>query len=450
MRRGRPLRATRVLEAPGFRPLAKMPKYVPSRLGAVVWVWLPRFDRERMVLAAAVLTPPVLLAALANTLMALRLSSLGFDLSDPAAAYGALVAFKTSVEVTTISLFIIFGLLAVFALHATDDAMKGMVVFSSLTLLFLAGATYGEWGFGTDPATAQLGLGIAFWGLGWVLMMVHLFALLRGTPHRRWNWVAGGVGLYQAAAFFLTLEIAIWLSLQAAAVLLVLLTAVAIVVVFDNRQRIGELWGYGLRRQVRLPERDGKGLALVAVYGIATFGLLGAEYQHHFSYRPTFTLLHFVLLAAMTPVGVMLFGALSERGGRRALLYAVPIVIGSGILIQNAFQVAWPLAVAEGIMLGSLPFLFQYLAEATKLLTRGSIFVFSMGAVGILGAAGSFVAHFAAWTDLGSDQVLLMEFAALIVAVAVAPQLPETKPQVTEEEELEDYLALARRVQTGQ
>lgn len=415
----------------------------------MVWVWLPHFDKRRVVLALAVLTPPILIAALANTLIAVRLSDLSFEATGPDALFRELVAFQDAVHLATIAFFVIFGILIFAAIHATEDAMKGMIGFSTGTLVFLAVAVYAGWGFGTDPATAQLGIGIAFWGLGWVLTMIHLFALLRATPHRKWNWVAGGVGLAQAAGFFLVLQIGIWISLQVAALFLILLGGVAVAVVLDNRQTIGALWGYGLRRHVRLPEVDARRLVLVAVYAVLTFGLIGAEYQHHFAYQPGFALGHYVLLAAITPVGVVLFGLISERGGRRALLYAIPIVVGGALIIDRGVATVWPLVVAEGIMLGALPFLFQYLAEATKLLTRGSVFVFSLGAVGIIGLAGSFTAHFGAWTDLSGDQILLLQFAAVIVALAVAPQLPETRAQVTEEEELEDYLALAKRVQTG-
>ena len=415
----------------------------------MVWVWLPRFDRERVVLALAVLTPPILIGALANTLMAVRLSELTFVASDPESLLAALGAFKDAIELTTVAFFVIFGLLSVAALHATEDAMRGMVAFSTLTLGFLSFAVYDEWGFGTDLATAQLGIGIAFWGLGWVITMVHLFALLRATPHRKWTYVAGAVGLYQAIAFFLTLQIAVWINMQAAAVLLVLLGLLSAVIVFDNRHDIGDLWGYGLRRSVRLPDVSARRLIIVALYALIVFGLIGAEYQYHFDYVPRFALLHYVLLAAMTPVGVVLFGALSERGGRRTLLYGVPLVVAAGLIFQRAFTTAWPLAVAEGIMLGALPYLFQYLAEATRLLTRGSVYLFAMGAVAVLGVAGTFAAHFRAWTDWNPQQMLLLEFALMVVALAIAPQLPETRAQVSEEEELEDYLELARRVRTS-
>lgn len=398
-------------------------------------------------MAVAMMTPPVLLGAFANMLLAMHLADLSVVPGISGDVAAAQAAFRDEVHIVDITLFVMFGILTFASLHFTEDAMRGLHGFALVVLLLVCGVVYGSWTFGiADTQTLQIGLGITFWGLGWVLIMVQMFSLLRATPHRKWTWVTGGVGLYQAAMFFLALELGIYASARTAALVFMMVGSVSTIVFSAHRDLVGTLWGYGRRNKVRLPDISWKGALLVVIYSVVVFGMIGAEYVHHFAYEPVWGRQHYVLLAATTPIGVVLFGTISERGGRRALLYAVPIAIAFALLFQEVLNAIWPLVIAEGIMLGSLPYLFQYLAEATQVLTRGTVFLFSLGAVAIMGFGGTFNQQFTEFVPVDPASRVLLEFAGLLVAVALAPQLPETRARVTDEQELEDYLELARRV----
>ncbi len=401
-----------------------------------------------MVLALAMLAPPILLGALAHTLWSLGLADLGFPgATTPTDLEVAQQGFRADFELVEFGLFVIFGLLTLGALHITEDALGGLQAFSLAALLFLTYVVFQRWDFGGSLDAARIASGVALWGLGWVLIMLHLFSLLRSTPHRKWNWVTGTVGLVQAAAFFLTLELAIFVSLEWAALVVAVLGLAAAAFFMGRRGEIRRLWGYQGRGRVQLPPVEWRGGLLVALYAVLAFGMIGAEYVHHFRYDPTFDRPHYVLMAATTPLGIVLFGTLSERGGRRSLLYGVPLVVGFAVLAENLFGSPWPVAVAEGIMLGAVPYLFQYLAEATMVLTRGTIYLFSLGAVVVLAAGGTVATWATFWTPIDENSLVLAEMAALLFALLLAPQLPETRPQVSESEELADYLELARRIQ---
>lgn len=427
-------------------PYQATPRWAP-RGGHRLFVFVPRFDRKRVLLAVAMLTPPVLLGALANMLMSLHLADLSLvPTGDGLSAVQA--ELRSDVELVNITFFVVFGLMTMGALHMSEDALRGLHGFGLATLLFVGYAVHQRWDLGVDdPVAAQIGLGIAFWGLGWVLIVLHLFSFLRTTPHRKWNWVTGGVGLYQAALFFLAMEIGILFDPATAALVFMAIGVIASVFFFANQDRVGRLWGYGRRDRVHLPDVDLKGGLFVIVYAVIVFGMIGAEYVHHFSYAPVWTRAHYLLLAATTPLGVVLFGALAERGGRRAVLYGLPISIMFALVIPQLFDSVWLLVVAEGIMLGSMPYLFQYLAEATRVLTRGTVFLFSMGAVMLLGLGGTFNANFERFSPIDDPTSrIFLQIASLLVAMVLAPQMPETQAQVTDEEDIEDYLALARQV----
>lgn len=400
---------------------------------------MPRFDRRRVILAAAVLTPPVLLGALSSAVTFLGLAAL--DIPD----LGARQAFKEDAELLDIVLFIVLAIGTFIALTVPEEPLKGLHGYTLGVLLLLVAAVRWDWSFGLSTAAAQIGLGIALWGLGWVLVSLHAIGLLRTLPHRRWVFVTGAIATYLAVATFTAVALGEAWGLAAVADLFAILALLAAVLVYVNREHMAE-WGYRRLQDVHLPKEDLKRSILVPVYGLALFGLIGAAFVHHFDYghlAPG----HYLTLFGSTVPAVLLFGAVMERAGRRALLYTIPVLVGFVFVVQAAVDTPWPIMVLEGALLGTLLYLFQYFVEVSRVLGRTVVFAITMGAVAAMGAGGSFVAQFQGLTGIAQEQLLILQLAGLLLVFALAPLVPDTVPRVTEEEEIADYLEMARRVQ---
>ncbi len=417
-----------------------------------MWVFIPRVPRRVLFLAAATAGPAALLGALANLLVLSELAVL--DVwpgagSDPG-RWQQLAAFREHVEVLLVGLVVVLGLATLTVIHFSRSAVVGLNLWGSALVALLAFAVLNEWTLGGPQASsARLGMGTALWGLGWVLVTLNLYGFFRAVQRRHWAWTTIALGTFFAGVNLVVVLFGALVSVETVALFVFLVAALASFIVVMDRGEVARLWGYAGRHSDSVARPSFTGLPLVALYGVLVFGLIGAAYQHHFDYRPQAGMGHFLLLALAFVVGVPLFGFLTRREGRRTLLLLVPLTALVPIvlqLVQQQYDLMWALALAEGIMFAAVPFLLQYLAEATGRFTRGSAFLFSMGAVLTMGAGASIVAQLSGIEAVSPDLLLSLQIAAFLGAMFVAFVLPETRAQVSTEEEIEDYLAVAKRV----
>lgn len=418
-----------------------------------MWVFLPQVPRRVLFLAAVVAGPAALLGALANLLVLSELAALNVwpGAGSVPGDWQQLAAFREHVEVLLVGLVVVLGLATLAVIHFSRSAVVGLNLWASALVALLAFAVLNAWTLGgPHAASARIGMGTALWGLGWVLITLVLYGFFRAVKRRHWSWTTLALGTYFALVNLVVVLGGILVSVETVALFVLLLAALASFVVLMHRDEVARLWGYSGHQDDVAPSKVfSAGVPLVALYGVLVFGLIGAAYQHHFDYRPQAGMAHFLLMALAFVVGVPLFGFLTRREGRRTLLLLVPLAALVPIvlqLVQQQYDLMWALALAEGLMFAAIPFLLQYLAEATGRFTRGSAFLFSLGAVLTMGAGASIVAQLSGIEAFSPDILLSLQIAAFLGAMFVAFVLPETRAQVSTEEEIEDYLAVAKRV----
>jgi hypothetical protein len=416
-----------------------------------MWVFIPRVPPRTLLLAIAVAAPAVLLGALGNLLVLGELAVLDVwpGPGSGSEAWQALEGLALHVSLLTVGLFLVVGFALFLVVRFAQDAVTALNLAACSLLVLLGVAVLSGWSLGGTEVSARIGLGVAFWGLSWVFLGLHLYAFLNPMAHRFWAWVTMGLGGLFAGVGLLVLVVGVWIPPDAMALLLLLVGASASFAVVMHRAQVRRSWGFSNARGSSSPQTHTKHLPLAGLYLVLVLGLMGASYQHHFDYRPQAGMGHFVLMGAAFLVGIPVFGGLMRRSSRRTFLLLVPLAVFVPIilqLVQHQHNVLWAIALSEGFMLGAVLFVLQYLAEVAARISRVMATAVALGAVATIGAGGSVVAQLSGLEAFTPDLLLSLQFAAFFTAMLVALGLPEVKAQLRKEEELEEYLEVAKRL----
>lgn len=406
-----------------------------------------------MLLALCVAAPAMLLGALANLVVLSELVALDVwpSVGQGEASWDRLLAFKQHVEVLLVGLFLVLSLVTLVVLFFAPDVLVGLNLWAAGLVGLFSFTVLAELSLGgASAASARIGMGAALWGTAWVLVGLHVLLFLRPLRRHHWVWVAMGMAGAFAGLSLFVLVLGWLVPVEIVSLFVFLLAAAAaFVVVFTRHEIARELEPVVLSRRLEGSWSGTKGLPWFAGYTVLVAALVGASYQHHFDYRPSAEVGHFVLMGAAFLVAVPLWGLLARNQGRRRFLLSAPLVAFVPtilLLVQQQHNVMGLVAVSQGLMLGLVPFVLLVLVEGFTRVTRGVAFVCCLGIVVVMGAGGSVVAQLSGAQGLTPDLLLSLQFAMFFTAMLLAMGLPEQVVPDQVEEELEEYLEIAKRV----
>ncbi len=418
-----------------------------------MWVFVPRVPPRVLLLAVALTAPAALLGALANLLVLGELAVLDVwpGPQDSSGTLQELTAFREHVQVLVVGLFAVLGLATFVVVQFAPDAKVALNLWATALMGLFALALVSAWTLGGTTSSMRIGTGTALWGIAWVLVALHLYAFLRALKPHHWVWTTMGVGVLAAALTLLMLVFGVFVPVEFIALAGFLLAALCSFVVVMTHREARMMGGFTAPAPDPGAAREGGSgrMPLVAGYMAIVFVLIGTAYQHHFAYRPSSGMGHFVLMALAFLVGVGGFGLLMWRTSRRTMLLFIPLAAFVPVIllsVQQQHSVLWAVAITQGLMLAAIPFLLQYLLESVPKVTRTVALAASLGPVLIIGAGASLVAQLSALEAFTPNLLLSLQFAAFFSAMLLALALPETLGPVDEEEEIEEYLEVARRV----